>query len=71
MNALGSLIANPVNWIKSVTAIAMCAWNFSINPKTIENQSVTIEKLLVGSEETFTVQPVITINVSGEITIQY
>ena len=68
-NALGSLMAYPANWTKNSALQQTPAWNFMITTGTVINQPATVQNMLVGSGETFTIQPVIKFTVLGNFTI--
>lgn len=70
VNALGSLIANPLNWTKSTSIIPTPSWNFNINSNTGINQNATVFNFTIDPGETVTVQPGVTLSVTGNMTIK-
>jgi endonuclease I len=68
-NALGSLIANSVNWTKSASNLPTPAWSFTITPNTVINQNATAENFTVGSGENVTILPGIQLTVNGNLII--
>jgi len=69
VNALGSLAANPANWIKSGSILITPAWNFSLTGSTNINQNASVLHFTIGDGEIVTIQPGITFTVTGNITI--
>ena len=68
-NALGSLVANPVNWTKSATYLHTPAWNFSINSSTVINTNATIENFFIAGGETVRIMAGVQLTVSGNLII--
>ncbi|MFZ4522102.1 MAG: endonuclease [Bacteroidales bacterium] len=69
INALGSLMANPLNWTKSATTLTTPSWSFGISNSTDINQDATLFNVTIGSGEVLTIQPAISLTVTGNISI--
>ncbi len=55
INALGSLIANPVNWTTSSNSLSTPSWNFTLINTTTISQDATVQNLTIASVETVTI----------------
>ena len=69
VNALGSLISNPLNWTRNASALTTPAWVFNINNSTNIDQNATMLHLTVGADEVLTIQQGIILTILGIITI--
>ncbi len=69
VNALGALMAHPANWTKSAGAMVTPNWSVMITQTTMLNQNATVQNMLVGIDEHFTIQPGIKLTVFGTMTI--
>jgi len=69
VHALGSLSANSLNWTRDDLNLITPSWGFTINNNTAINQNATIFNLTVGTDEEVTIQPGVTLTVSGNISI--
>ena len=69
VNVLQGLCANSVNWNRSNMFMATPAWNFILSGITVINQEATILNLVVDEGEVLSIQPGISLTVSGNATI--
>jgi endonuclease I len=69
VNALGSLVTNPVNWTVSATSTTTPVWNFALSNTTNIDQNATVFDLLIDIDEVVTISGGKILTVTGNIVL--